>query len=201
MRLFFALPIDIEYKLAIEQWRNRVFPRDIRPIPIDNYHITLHFLGEIKAAQLERLCSSTAEAIANLKLEPLQLEIDQCGYWSGSGILWIGPEYWTEHLNRLQRKLLSLSGTFGVSQSKRPYQPHISLFRSKQPIPKPLLEPDFKIDFDEIVLYESVQKKSGVQYERIESWPIKTFQAQDASVPKPPGTRRRNLASKEPPAT
>ena len=198
MRLFFALPIDNEHKLAIEHWRNRVFPRDIRPVPIDNYHVTLHFLGEIKATQLDRLCSCAAEAIDNLNLEPLKLEIDQCGYWTGSGILWIGPEYWTEHLNRLQRKLAGLSGPFGVSQSKRAYQPHITLFRSKQPLPKPLLEPNFEIAFDEVVLYESVQKKNGVQYERIESWPIASFKPASPEVARPLTARRRNLAKKPP---
>lgn len=172
MRLFFALPVDIENKLAIEHWRNRVFPPDIRPVPIDNFHITLNFLGEVKASSLDRLCEGATELLARLSLKRFRIEIDQCAYWSGSGILWIGPEQWPDELDQLQRKLASLAHTLGVAQSKRPYQPHITLFRSKAALPKPLLEPSFTLEADEVVLFESIQKKQGVQYECIEHWTL-----------------------------
>lgn len=191
MRLFFALPVDIENKLAIEHWRNRVFPRDIRPIPIDNYHITLNFLGEVKMSALDRLCSEATEAIRSLAPPPLRINIDQCAYWSGPGILWIGPQLWPEAVDRLQQKLARLAHTIGMKQSKRAYQPHISLFRSKTALPKPLLEPAFSLEANELILYESVQKKQGVQYECVEQWTFGSPELQQNVGNMPPGRYRK----------
>ena len=53
MRLFFGLKPDSQSALDIVNRRERFLPPMLHPVPVDNLHITLSFLGQVKELQLE----------------------------------------------------------------------------------------------------------------------------------------------------
>jgi len=173
MRLFFALPLAPEDKLAIDEWRLRMFPRDIKAIPSENYHVTLSFIGNCSSKQLDSLCSASDHWLAHDAPERFCLTIDQSQYWSGSGILWVGPSSWPESLTRLHAKLGHIARQCtSAKKPKRSFQPHVSLYRSKSPIPKPLMAPYFELRDEEVTLFESVQGTNAVSYRELKTWPL-----------------------------
>ena len=51
-RLFFALNCPPEQRKAIAQWRSALELRSGRPVPVENFHLTLKFLGAVGVAQI-----------------------------------------------------------------------------------------------------------------------------------------------------
>lgn len=172
MRIFFALSLSGQCKLAMEQWRDCMFPRDLKAIPSDNFHITLAFLGELPSHKLDTLCTLTDDYLNHAQPHAFDLHVNECQYWTGSGILWIGPQNWPEGLTRLHKKLGHIGSQMGQAVQKKSFQPHISLFRGRTPVPKPISAPDFQVHCDQICLYESIQQRNGVRYDPVSSWDL-----------------------------
>lgn len=174
MRLFFAFPVHAHNSLEIEQWRNKAFAPSPHTIPVANFHITLAFIGQVSPSTLDTLCKAASAFIAEKNWTRFELTLTQSAYWPKPQITWIGPAQWPEQLDTMAHKFASLQ-KFGSKQShkkasKQHYQPHISLFRGQdKPMPA-LLEPNFSLSCDEIVLYESVSLRRGVRYDPLESW-------------------------------
>ncbi len=172
MRVFFALPLSPSSSLQILHWRDKAFPRDRVGIVAENFHITLSFVGEVTSAQCDQIMQSANDLWQNKKPKALSLAIDQYAYWPNPGIFWIGPTIWPEPLQVLHSNLKQLSQRCVGRSAKQPFQPHISLYRTKKSIPQPLIAPDFQLTFDEVVLLESVTKKQGVYYRELAEWPL-----------------------------
>ena len=54
-RLFFALNCTPEQRRAIAQWRSALGLRDGRPVPVENFHLTLMFLGAVEVAKIAEI--------------------------------------------------------------------------------------------------------------------------------------------------
>jgi len=177
MRVFFALPIDGKTRLGIDQWRSQSFPPFKGIVPAANYHITLAFLGALPAVRLEDLCQKVDSLLDKHGLEkapfqPGTLQINQTGYWSKPGILWVGPDHWSSSLGRLAVKLSNICCQFGAKKDKQAYQPHITLVRKCQSPHKPVIEPDFTLHFDRVTLFETKPTKRGVGYHPVQEWAL-----------------------------
>lgn len=173
MRLFFALSLSDADKLAIERWRDQHLPAASKFIPAYNYHITLAFLGQSNEKMTDELCQSTATWLSTKHFGPLCLQLDQCRYWPQPGILWVGPTQWPEVLVNLQQFLSGLGQrVVGASKSKKPFQPHVSIMRSKTLPAKAISEPDLPLKCYELALYESIPKRQGVHYNALSTWEL-----------------------------
>lgn len=173
MRLFFALEVSGQVAIQIVNWRDKMLMPQDRWVPMENYHITLAFLGEMASNRLEALsdaCTSMLTSSAGLREESLC--IDHTGYWHKPGILWIGPGQWPKSLTRLNEQLVNLGAEFGARKEKRAYQPHITLARKCVMPAKPLLEPHILLPYDRVGLYESQNTRKGVRYQLVESWSL-----------------------------
>lgn len=60
-RLFFALPCAQAQRRAIAQWRGALHVDSGRPVPVDNFHVTLLFLGAVAVTQVPALCAAAAK--------------------------------------------------------------------------------------------------------------------------------------------
>ena len=60
-RLFFALDCPPAQRKAIAQWRGELGLRTGMPVPTDNFHLTLLFLGAVPFAQINEVCEAAAQ--------------------------------------------------------------------------------------------------------------------------------------------
>lgn len=175
MRCFFGLEPDSKSKLAIAHWRDKSFPAFDYPVPAANFHLTLVFLGQLTPGQFE--CLSTR--VDELELPSVfSLELTQLGYWPKPKALWLGTEKTPAAMEELVQALTTCAQTCKIPLQKRPYVPHLTLVRkcTENP-PAALIEPAFKLNFEQLHLFESVSTANGVVYKARLSWPLVPYMA------------------------
>lgn len=169
MRTFFALDLTPKLKVDIDQWRSKSLPAAERKIPMVNFHITLCFNGKTDQFQLDELQSQAA----NITVKQFDLKLDEFGFFSKPGIAFIGCRHIPDELSELNKKLENISQQLGLSTERRPYTPHVTLFRRlSTPPPSPLLAPEFDMHVDSFTLFESVSLKQGVKYQPMFNWEL-----------------------------
>ena len=167
MRLFFGLNPDPQTALDIIDWRERSLPPMARPVPVDNLHVTLAFLGEVQDRYLEELFDLATQVQSG----PFDLRINQLGFWSKPRILWIGPDEVPQEVSQLAKMLGNVRRRMGFRADKKEFLPHISIARKcEMPPPASALKPDFTIYFDRFTLFESSRIKSGLYYRAVQDW-------------------------------
>ena len=104
-----------------------------RWVPAANLHITLWFIGEVaepRALELaERLRAPFDQA-------PFQLGLRGCGAFPSSGaprVLWIATTDGTDAMRTLYHRLEGRLGPLGFEAERRPYSPHLTIARVKEP--------------------------------------------------------------------
>lgn len=131
-RLFLAVPIPNEQKREIAKIVENIqgewpFQKWVHP---DDYHITLHFLGDCSRIQMIEIIERLQENKINL--QPFTLK------WNGFGlfgreeqpkILWIGVKGRLESLRSLHHHVTRVLTPIGYPSESRTYHPHITLAR------------------------------------------------------------------------
>lgn len=167
-RLFFALRLREPQQQELYRWGKRHLSGYGRHVHAENLHITLLYLGELSDQLLPSLCQQAKEVAAG----PFQLEIDRLTFKARSHILWLGSGQYPEQLDQLVLQLQAMAERLGLIFDKRLYRPHITLLRrARKPAGLELL-PKFQFQFDDFVLFESVQQAHGVSYIELARWPL-----------------------------
>ncbi len=112
--------------------------------------------------------------IASDSIQPghFELEIDEAGYWSKPGILWLGPRETPINLLNLVDKTRQAAGSKNLSMKKSKYHPHITLMRNVKTAPQhPVVKP-FTWKANSFSLVQSYTHPEGVQYRELASWPL-----------------------------
>jgi 2'-5' RNA ligase len=135
---------------------------EVRWVPIENFHVTLFFLGATREEKVEEVESLIAEVAA--QTAPFTLKISDIGAFPDdfkSRILWFGVQN-SKALRSLQSTLTDRFSEKNYPSDKREFAPHLTIARLRNPNKtKDLMSPFArkkiaKIDIQEIVLYESV---------------------------------------------
>jgi 2'-5' RNA ligase len=172
-RVFFGLDLDAQTLLQIANWRDRQLACDGHPVPPANFHITLAFIGELSDTAIDRLCHSLDEWLAHTRVEGSTLNLDCTGYWQKPGIFWLGASRRPDQLNQLAKKLSNLSSAVGGKRDKRPFQPHVTLYRRCHAAPvAPLEVPAITLNYQHCTLFESRQGRQGVSYHALQDWSL-----------------------------
>lgn len=129
-RLFIAIDFDKSTKSYLENIKNKLENYCIKGsfTNIENFHITLLFIGELEEANVPKLLTAL-EAIAS-KHDAFNLTLDKLGSFKkgNANILWIGTNY-SEKLVNIHKELsLSLKHE-GIAFDEKPLKPHITLGR------------------------------------------------------------------------
>lgn len=165
-RLFFALWPSEEVRSGLAEVMASLHVGHAKPVPAENLHITLLFLGSVTTQT--RTC---AEAIAaGIAGHPFELSLDQIGFWPQSGILWLGARELPESLAALVRDLhLGIAGC-GIDLDARPFKPHVTLMRKALVVrrERPLGAVAWRVD--DFVLVESKTTRDGSHYQVLTSW-------------------------------
>ena len=171
MRIFFGLELDPDARRALSDWRDRHGVADGRAVPAVNFHLTLAFIGAVDNRKLDTLCRAVDDWNPDTGFG--EAVLDQVGYWPKPGIYWAGPSQPAPALAALARKLQHLGGQVGARLEKKPFAPHVTLYRSCTALPPaPAAPPSVTLAYDHFTLFESHMGRQGVSYRAVEHWPL-----------------------------
>ena len=173
-RLFFALwPDDALRQQLVHRSKPLVQTAHGRPVPVENLHITLAFLGDVDTGQhecVERMATSVSENIACL---PFELTLDHIGHWPRPRVLWFGSTETPEPLRLMADGLSAGARECGLLLDARPYSPHLTLMRKVTRAPEKQPVETLSWLVDRFVLVRSVPVPHGVCYEVLREWRFK----------------------------
>jgi 2'-5' RNA ligase len=98
-----------------------------------NLHLTLKFLGEIPQSSVADISTAASRAVAGL--EPFSIRLEQTGVFPKQGqprVLWIGLND-SGKLGELHARLEDESANVGFAKDSRPFHPHLTVARLRQP--------------------------------------------------------------------
>jgi RNA 2',3'-cyclic 3'-phosphodiesterase len=128
MRLFIAIPLADAAARELEQLVARLRPSaaHLRFTARESWHVTLQFLGDSTANQLDCLASR----LARIDSAPFPLRIGELGFFDRSGVLFVDVAV-TPALVNLQQRVVAAAAHCGFAAEQRPYRPHITIARSR----------------------------------------------------------------------
>lgn len=152
-RYFIGLDLSSTDKLAIAHWRDKqIFAATGKPVPVENFHITLSFLGQVPHNKLEQL----ELLLRDISAGTVKTQTTELGVFSKPKILYLGVEL-TPSLQLLAQQCLAINGKLGLPSSHDVYRPHITLTRKHAEAAPILFEPPkLELNFTEFHLFESV---------------------------------------------
>ena len=135
MRLFTAIDIPHDVKTRLETLLDRLRPlAKLHWIPVDKLHITTKFIGDWPEGELDGL----KRALAALRSPaPVEVAIRRVGWLPNprsARILYAGVES-TDTLTALAAATERAAAGAGVPAEQRMYRPHVTLARTRKPVP------------------------------------------------------------------
>lgn len=134
MRLFVAVPLPEEIRRRLsrhaETWRSDL--PAARWVPVENLHLTLRFLGEVPAEEIETAGEAMKRAVDGRRCFELALGGPGCFPPRGRPrVLWIGIEPDAELLDLQAALSSSLEEVLGLEPERRRFHPHATLARCR----------------------------------------------------------------------
>lgn len=184
MRAFIAIDISPDMVSTLEQLVEKEktrLPRArwVRPA---NLHLTLRFLGETSESVLMDLGKNLQNAMASYP--PMTLEFRGVGFFPSQRrprVLWVGIPHPPDALARVQMDIESAAQLQGFVPETRKFAPHLTLARFREPRPhkrfaelaEELGDHDFGTSrVDEIVLYQSILRPQGAEYQALQKFAL-----------------------------
>ena len=173
VRLFFAIWPDKETRMQLGWLTGRLASVcEGRKTKAENIHLTLVFVGEVSASQVDALCRA-ADEIEGHGVKAFDLAIERICVWKRKNIVYAEineiPQPLIDLVEALQRRL-SLAG---FSLEERPYRPHITLMRNASCKTLPERAEPMVWRAREWVLVKSDQTSDGPVYTPIGRWFLK----------------------------
>ncbi len=179
MRLFIAVPLPaaVIAELSAISARLRSSGDGLRwPAP-ESWHITLQFLGNTGREQYE----CTVARLRQIQAAPVPIALEGLGFFDRVGVLFAGVKI-TPELLLLQESVTAATEFCGFLPEARPFQPHITLARSRGKGQRQSLidlqakirrQPNFtRVVADEFLLYESFLGSAGARHEVRQRFPL-----------------------------
>ncbi|NOY97900.1 MAG: RNA 2',3'-cyclic phosphodiesterase [Chloroflexi bacterium] len=183
LRTFIAIEIPSEIQNAIHQntagLRQTLDRSLVRWVPVQNIHMTLKFLGNVSAANLETL---DRMLITEASLhQPFTIQVGGLGVFPSPRrprVIWIGIEA-PETLTSLQHSIESAAARIGYEAESRPFSAHLTIGRVNQRAPGAELQrvrtaiedtqiPSLgTVKVDAVYIFRSDLKPSGAVYTRL----------------------------------
>lgn len=169
-RLFTGIPISAEINGQLPA----LVPDspDLRAVPVQNLHLTLHFLGDVS----EGHASDLADALAEIPMPRVIVQLTTGGVFcqtAGAGVLWVGlqSDPAVQKLRDLQRQQRDVLLRLGLRCEDREWQPHVTVARFRR-LNEPLVQQfllncsglSLPTEMSECVLWESAAGQSHSTY-------------------------------------
>lgn len=171
-RLFFALWPSLELSRELYGVAGRVLEGDGRRVPPENIHLTLAFLGSVKASF--RQCAE--QVAAAIRTGSFTLTLEQIGCWPKPGIVWVGPRHMPEPLLRLVQELNAGLAACGYVPEERSYAAHLTLARKLRRGNKNLPIDPLIWEVHRFCLVQSHTHAESARYEIVTSWELNSLE-------------------------
>ena len=141
--------------------------------------MTLKFLGWVDEATLDAVRGVVVDAAA--RHEPAGLALDRLGVFPGptrARVLWVGLDDPSGLLASLAAALDAGFEPLGFEPERRPFRPHLTLARFKEPVragrdlPELDLAAERVFRVETIELFRSHLSPKGARYEVLDSFPL-----------------------------
>ena len=133
IRAFIA--VDVSVKDAIKSLQQELLddagwtPQQAKPVEIENFHITLFFLGNIPSEVVEKVKTKIAE----VEFDPIDITFTGIGafpYPTSPRIIWVGVGQGAQELVCLAEDVVQKLSEIGFKPD-RPFSPHLTVLRIK----------------------------------------------------------------------
>lgn len=183
MRTFIAIELSPSVRQPlVKLLRDLPVSPDVRWCTEHQLHITLKFLGDVRDAQISKVCDAAATASA--AIEPFAIHVQGLGCFPGPRnprVLWCGVEDPTQSSRRWVELADPLFADLGFAPENRAFTPHLTLGRSKSTaggrVMQAVLEtatppqtPDMPVK--QVVVFESRLGPGGARYKALSTIPL-----------------------------
>jgi len=181
MRLFTGLDLTPEVVSALDSLLDQLRPAArIKWSPPANLHVTTRFIGEWPEERLPDLRGALGGLPSH---PPIPIHIRKLGFFPNPHsprIFWAGVEA-APDLAALASETDRALHTLGLEPEGRPFSPHLTLARIKEPVPLQKLRETIaalpSLDFgtfsaDRFFLYQSLPGPAGSVYTKLAEFPL-----------------------------
>lgn len=175
-RIFAAVPLGAEARLALE---DRLVGHQVpgRPVPPENWHLTLRFLGSIDEVTYERFIAGLDAADLGRSFE---IRLSALGAFPNprrATVLWAGLDRGYEELASLAAIAEDAALGSGLEPEDRPFRAHLTLSRIRpQADVGELLSTVGELGIswrcETMVVYRSHLGRGGARYEALETFDL-----------------------------
>lgn len=181
MRLFIAIDLPQEILDNLERLLDGLRPTArLKWSPVSNLHITTKFIGHWPDERLQEIEAALGRLPAQ---SAVQIRIRNVGYFPNPRsprVVWAGIEAGPE-LAALAAATETAMAALGIAPENRPFSPHLTLARIKEPVPLQSLRDAIarlpSLDFgsfraERFCLYQSRLNRSGSVYTKLAEFPL-----------------------------
>jgi 2'-5' RNA ligase len=179
VRSFIAmdLPASVVCRLEDAQQGLKALKLRAKWVRPENIHLTLKFLGNVSAGQIDAIASAMARAVDDQAA--LVLALRGVGFFPGikrARVIWMGLGGQIQRLFALQRTLEEQLAAIGFAMEKRPFKGHLTLGRIQQTVAphvmRRVMDDYLNFSGDEFIagricLFQSDLQPSGPVYSRL----------------------------------
>jgi 2'-5' RNA ligase len=131
MRIFVGIPLPNDVKFYLKETQTNVLLNKAKGnlTDINNFHITLIFLGELNSSQIEALAFGLKEGLKGFKM--FECYLDSIGSFVKGldQIIWIGIRQQNDLLKKLHLKVRNIVKSLELPFDDKGFKPHITLAR------------------------------------------------------------------------
>ncbi len=173
MRCFIAIPLSEEIKEKVTSIQKHFKIPGIKLVEKENLHITLKFLGEVEEVKIREV----AKILKEIEFKQFELNISGIGTFPSNNfvrVVWVGIK--SSEIYELKQLIDNLLEKTGFAKDTS-WDPHLTIARVKFLSDKSTLLKKIeelknieigKQKVDKFTLFESVLKKEGPIYNKIE---------------------------------
>lgn len=184
MRTFIAIDFSegIKARLIALQDRIRSQVPSLSWVKPEQLHLTLKFLGEIDETVVSTVGDAISQVTANFGPFDLSLKgAGTFGHRDSASVIWVGIKDTGQTLYKLQADLESALEPLGFPREDRPFKPHLTLARNKNPRQSQQVrkQVDAEADFaggcehvESLTFYQSVLSRAGPAYSVLSTHPL-----------------------------
>lgn len=195
LRVFIAIELPQVTQDALADLEARLGPHvprgSVRWVKPDKIHLTLKFLGQVPAAQVDAITSALKHAVSGSHVFPF--EVMNAGCFPDlhrPRVIWVGVDEPAGALHALQRSIELAIAPLGYPVEPRDFQPHLTLGRAARDLKPSDLHKLGEavhaakvgllghVHADAVVLFQSDLAPSGPTYTALARVPLLTRMSQ-----------------------
>ena len=172
IRAFAGVPLPTVARMALAE---RVDDLDIpgKLAPVENWHLTLRFLGQVDQVTYERFLAGL-QRVEEERSFPIS--VDRFGAFpraKRATVVWAGIESGESELSKLNEIAEDAAVGAGLTPEDRPFHPHITLARVRPPADVRWLEQEpveLRWQCDRVIVFQSHLGGGPARYEPLETF-------------------------------